>query len=296
MTVRDLGYRAYEGELLPASHNTWVLVRYGIARIWASWINKLVVFGALLPLLGFALVAGIRFATFGREIPELPPGGGAGFGRWFLDPDAASWLRSLTATQFWFFVTVVTLRSGASIVAEDYTHRAYQFYFAKPVTPLQYLVGRAGALAIFLFALVFGPTLLLTIVLAGTGPEERLWPQLGLILPAFLDAAIIAVSCALLSVAASSISKSRALTIMAWGAILFVPTVLALLVEGITESEWVWLISPPGLLWIVGDALYKVHQDWEHLSWYHAAPVLALLTGGGTYLAFIRIRKAEVIT
>jgi hypothetical protein len=47
---------------------------------------------------------------------------------------------------------------------------------------------------------------------------------------------------------------------------------------------------------VVGDALYKVHQDWTHLAWYHAAPVLAVLTVGGTYLALLRISKAEVIT
>jgi hypothetical protein len=295
MTVRDLGYRAYEGELLPASHNTWVLLRYGLARIWASWINKLTVFGAILPFLGLALMAGIRFATFGRELPELPVGE-SGFGRWFLDPDAASWLRSLTAAQFWFCITIVTLRSGAGVIAEDYTHRAYQFYFAKPVTPVQYLIGRASALALFLFSLVFVPTLFLTVVLAGTGPEDQVLERIGLILPAFLDAAIIAICCSLLSVAVSALSKSRALTIMAWGSLLFVPTVLALLVEGITDSEWVWLASPPGLLWVVGDALYKVHQDWTHLAWYHAAPVLAVLTVGGTYLALLRISKAEVIT
>src|SRR5690606_32588129 len=138
-------------------------------------------------------------------------------------------------------------------IAEDFTNRAYQFYLAKPVTPLQYIAGRALALALFLFSLVAIPTVLLTIVLAVVGPQDRLVEHIGLLLPAVLDAAIISVSCAVLSIAISALSKSRALTMMAWGVVLFVPAVLASLIEGMTEHEWGWAASPAGLLWVIGD-------------------------------------------
>lgn len=297
MTIRDLGYRAYEGELLPASHNTWVLMRYGVWRIWGSWINKATVFISALPFLGLALLALVRFKTVGREMPVLPPEAAAdGLGAWFLSPDAADWMRSLTGVQFWFFVTVLTLRSGAGVIAEDFTHKAYQFYFAKPVTPPQYLLGRTAALAIMIFGIVFVPNLLLSWVLAAVGPESQLFERLGLMLPALLDAAIIATSMSTLSVAVSALSKSRALTMMAWGALLFVPTVLAMLVEGITDSDWGWATSIPGLTWVVGDALYKVSGSFEELAWFHAAPALAALSAGGAYFALRRIQRAEVIT
>ena len=295
MTIRDLGYRAYEGELRPSSNNVWVLTRYGIARIWGSWINRLAVFGTVLPLLAMIVIALVRMALLGgRELPEISADE-AGQVAWFAAPPAV-WLRTLTGIQFWFVVTVVTLRSGAGVIAEDFTNRAYQFYFAKPVTPLQYIVGRAAALAIFLFALVAIPTAILGVVLAAVGPEEQFLENLGLALPAQLDAAMIAITCAVLSIAISAISKSRALTMMAWGVVLFVPAVLASLIEGITEHEWGWLASLPGMLWVTGDALYKVQRDWEELQWYYAAPLLALLTVGGAYLALRRIQQAEVIT
>jgi ABC-2 type transport system permease protein len=295
MTVRDLGYRAYEGELRPASHNTWVLLRYGLWRIWGSWLTKLGVFTAFLPLLGMALLAMVRFATVGREMPEVPAEA-PGFAQWFFSSEAAVWLRSLTAAQFWFFVSVVTLRSGAGVIAEDFTYRAYQFYFAKPVTPVQYLVGRCAALAIFVFALVFVPTSLLTLVLAAVGPEAQLLERMGLLLPALLDATIIAVSCSTLSVAVSALSKSRALTFTAWVVLLVVPFLLAMIVRRITDWEWAYSVSLPGLLWVIGDALFKVRESWAVLSWYHAGPILAALTAGSVYLALHRIRQAEVIT
>jgi ABC-2 type transport system permease protein len=286
MTIRDLGYRAYEGELLPASHNTWVLLRHGMWRIWGSWINRLAVFGTVLPLLVIGGMAAIGDLSEGQM----------SIGAVFARPPAA-WLRTLTGVQFWFVVTVVTLRSGAGVIAEDFTNRAYQFYFAKPVTPVQYLVGRSSALAIFVFALVFVPAMLLIVTLTGLGPEEQRLERAGLLLAALLDGAIIAISMSSLSIAVSALSKSRALTMMAWGGLIFIPTVLAMLVQGITRgSEWMWLGSPAGLLWVIGDALYKVQDGWTELRWYHAGPVLLALTVGGGYIAHYRIRQAEVIT
>lgn len=295
MTIRDLGYRAYEGELRPSSNNVWVLTRYGIARIWGSWINRLAVFGSVLPLLALVVIAVIRVLMLdGRELPPVSAEE-AGDVPWMAAPPAV-WLRTLTGIQFWFVVTVVTLRSGAGVIAEDFTNRAYQFYFAKPVTPLQYIVGRAAALAIFLFALIAIPTTILAVVLAAVGPEDQLLENLGLALPALLDAAMISVACAILSIAISAVSKSRALTMMAWGVLLFVPAVLASLIEGITEHEWGWLASPAGLLWVTGNALYKVQRDWDEVKWFYTAPILALLTVGGAYFALRRIQQAEVIT
>jgi ABC-type transport system involved in multi-copper enzyme maturation permease subunit len=295
MTVRDLGYRAYEGELLPASHNTWVLFRYGFWRIWGSWINKIVVFPAVLPVLGYIILAVVRYAIVGREMPDLPPEAG-GEGSFWVSTNSADWLRPLTALQFWFFVSVVTTRSGAGVIAEDFSNRAYQFYFSKPVTWVQYLAGRMSALALFLFLLIFVPTALLAITLAALGPLDAVVENMGVILPAMLDAAIIAVSCSVLSVAISALSKSRALTMTAWVVLFFVPFVLARIVETITDSEWMYVISLPGLLYVIGDALYKVETNWQQLQWYHALPVLAAMCAGGLYFAATRIRKAEVIT
>lgn len=294
MSVRDLGYRAYEGALLPPSHNAWVLLRFGLWRIWGSWINRFIVFFFWLPLAGLAALAALRYLTIGPEMPEIPEGV-SGFSAWFVG-EPAVWLRTLTGIQFWFFASLVTIRSGAGVIAEDFNNRAYQFYFAKPVTPLQYLVGRMSALAVFVFGLVFLPTLFLALVMVGVGPEEQRLERLGLLLPALLDGLLVAAVCGVLPIAVSALSKSRGLTITAWVVILFVPFVLGYLVETIADKEWVFIISPPGLLWSVGDAIYKVSGSWDELHWYFALPILLVACAGGAYAAFLRIQKAEVIT
>jgi len=289
-----LGYRAYEGELRAPSQNLWVMMRHGLWRIWGSWLNKFVVFFFWVPLLVLGLMAMARFAAVGPELPEIPEDA-VGFGRWFMSPPAV-WIRTLTGIQFWFFASLVTIRSGAGVISEDLNNRAYQFYFAKPLTPIQYLLGRTGALAIWVFGLIFVPSLLMILLFMGLGPETERLERLGLVLPALFDATLIAVAMSTLSVATSALSRSRALTLTAWALILFVPFTLAFLVQGIGDVEWVFAASLPGALWSVGDALYKVSGSWDHLMWFHTAPILVIAVGGGGYAAMQRLKGAEVIT
>jgi hypothetical protein len=294
MPIRDLGSRAYEGELRAPSRNLWVMMRHGMGRIWGSWLNKFVVFFCWVPLLVFVLCAGARYFAVGPDLPEIPENV-TGVSRWFMSPPAV-WLRTITGVQFWFFAAIVTIRSGAGVISEDLTNKAYQFYFAKPLTPIQYLAGRVGALAAFVFGLVFVPTAILALFLMGFGPEAERLEHLGLLLPALFDGLLIAVATSVLAVASSALSRSRALTLTAWAMILFVPFALAYLVEGIGDVEWVFALSLPGELWSIGDALYKVDGTWDHLRWFHTAPVLAAAVAGAGYAALQRISRAEVIT
>lgn len=294
MTVRDLGYRAYEGELRPASQNIWVMLRYGLWRIWGSWLNRLVVFFFWIPCVAYVVVTAIRWGLSGPELQPVPDDAPALAQWWFSPP--AEWMRELTGIQFWLFAVPITLRSGADVIASDLNNKAYQFYFAKPVTPTQYLLGRVAALAVFIFGIVFLPTMLLTFVFMGTGPDDQVLERFGLMLPAILDALVISVALSVLSIGISAMSRSRALTLTAWIVVLVVPSALGSLVEAIAEVEWAWTISVPGLLWSLGDGLYKVAEDWAQLKWFHSAPLLLAMCVGAGYFAYHRVTQAEVIT
>ncbi|MEC7525153.1 MAG: hypothetical protein VYE22_35045 [Myxococcota bacterium] len=288
MTVRDLGYRAYEGERLPSSQNTWVLLRYGMWRMWGSWIVKLTILAALVSgLIAAALVAAtwwVRSQTVGAAGGELPPLPGGEISSFFFN------------IQVWLFATVLTLRSGAGVIAEDFTFRAFQFYFAKPVTIVQYLVGRVSALTILLFSVLFVPSLFVVLPLTGISAEEHRLEMAGLLLPSFFYSLIAAVALSTLSIGVSAISKSRALTMSAWIVLFVVPHVLALLVDAITDWSWLYLISIPGMLTVLREALFKITTEGSDVEWFHAGPVLGLLVAGAVAYAWNRLQKAEVIT
>lgn len=286
MAVRDLGYRPYEGERLPSSNNNMVLLRHGLRRAWGSWLVKIGAFTCWVPpLIAGALVAFIVFvgpaATQpGQEPPTIP---------------AAEIVRDLFWWQMWLLMPLVTLGAGAAAIAEDLQFKAFQFYFSKPVTPPQYLVGRIAAVAFWVFMVTFPGAFLIILLLTGTAEADLRLEYVGLILPAFFFSVIMSVVTAAGAVGLSSLSKSRALTMSAWILLLLVPHALGEIVNAVSEWPYILLISIPELLNIVGNALFKVDPD-NALRWYHAAPVLLGIAVGGVALALYRIRRAEVIT
>jgi hypothetical protein len=287
MTIRDLGYKPYEGERLPASHNTVVLLRQAMRRAWSSWLVKLSVFLGLGPLLVFGAIYLVYTFVLARGTNSGSP-----------PFDAGAFVRDLVRWQTWLFVLPVTLGAGAGAIAEDLTFKAFHFYFAKPVTPPQYLAGRVGAVATYAFAVTFVPAVALVVLMTALGPEtpELRLERAGLTLPALLQCALVALSTGTLSIAVSSLSKSRALTMSAWILLFVVPHVIAKLVDLVGDFDWLYLGSVPGLLSIIGEALFKTtREDPSPLRWYHAAPVLAALSAGGAWLALERLRRAEII-
>src|SRR5687768_5824473 len=115
MTVRDLGYRAYEGTRLPASQNTWVMLRHGMKRIWSWWVIIIAILACGIPaggaLIGAAVELGFFAVSSGSGGPEPLA--------------AASWIRWVLGFQTWVFVTLLTVISGAGVIAQDFTNKAF---------------------------------------------------------------------------------------------------------------------------------------------------------------------------
>lgn len=289
MTIRDLGYRPYEGGRLPASHNTWVMFRHALSRAWGSWMVKIAAFlGWVPPVVALAAVGlrwwvGQQMAQAGAPLEEMAP------------LDGGDTVHSLYLWQLWLFGLMVTLGAGASAISEDLAFKAFPFYFSKPVTPPQYLLGRVLAVAVWLFGLLFFPGVVVVLALVGAAPADARLESLGLLLPALLDAALIAGVCAAASVGVSAMSSSRALTMSAWILLFLVPWVLGTIVDEIGDWPWLKLASLPALLGVMGDALFKVARE-DDLAWYHALPILGLATGGSLMLSMRRLRGAEVVT
>jgi hypothetical protein len=285
MTIRDLGYKPYEGARLPPSNNSWVMLRQGLARAWGSWLVKIAVFLSIFPPLiaCLALGAGRYFAAQMGQAEETVDMG-------------SSALREMFRYETWLVVSLVTLGAGAAAIAEDLTFKAFQFYFSKPVTPVQYLAGRVSAIAILLFGMTFLGGLFVVLIAGVTAQPENRLADFGLLAPMLVYALVLSLFMASASVAVSALSPSRALTMSAWGLLFVVPHVIASIVDGIASGDfpWLYLASFTGLLGTVADALFKVEGD-SDLQWFHAAPILLGLALLGLWAAHERLRRAEVV-
>ncbi|MCC7540384.1 MAG: hypothetical protein IT379_29475 [Deltaproteobacteria bacterium] len=297
MTVRDLGYRPYEGERLPASRNTWVLLRHGLARAWASWLVKL----AIGVSIAIVLVVGAYTFVLSRIVAAISQMGST--------QDLVGLCRSQYTWQIWFCVLLVSLGAGSGVIANDSRNRAFQFYFSKPVTPEQYLLGRTLPVSILCALITFAPAVIEIVVLITLAPtREESVSRVGLIFPALGFSALIGIVVGPLSVAASALAKSRALTMAAWAAFFVLPHLVAALTDGVVmladrgsgrDAEgfpWLFLGSVPALLGYVGDALFRAPGvETAKVGWMHAAPILGGIVAGSIALTWWRLRRVEVI-
>ncbi len=291
MTIRDLGYKPYEGARLPPSNNSWVMLRQGLARAWGSWLVKIAVLVSVVPPLVACLAVGsLRYLAMqmGQADDTVDLG--------------STVLRYMFMADTWFVVSLVTLGAGAPAIAEDLTFKAFQFYFSKPVTPAQYLTGRIGAVSVLLFLVTFVGGAFVVLVagasatLLGEAAPGAVLADLSLIAPVLLFTVSLSAFMGSVSVAVSCLSPSRALTMSAWVLLFVVPHVIASIVDAIADGDfpWLYLASFTGLFGTVADALFKVESE-SGLQWFHAAPILVGIAALGLWGAHERLRRAEVI-
>ena len=279
MSIRDLGYRPYDGERHPAEQNTWVILRHSLGRAWRSWIIKLTLLFSWIPVMGFILVS--RAASFLNDDPTAP-----------FDPNPwhdwllhAQWLRGACGS---------ALATGAGAIAYDLNHNAFAYFFSKPVTAAQYLVGRMGAVVVLCLFVTLMPAGLFAaaMVALDSGTIEDNAISLA---RATGGALIISVMMGVCSVGFSALNRSRAFTFSAWVLLFFVPWGLASLVQAVSDWPWLRLAAFPMLVSDLVDAVCAQTAEVELVRWYHSAPIAIALTVGAVAIAYHRIRNVEII-
>lgn len=131
-TIHDVGYQPYTGTRQPPSRRFLVIARNVIAVAWQQkWGVKLPVIGAIMVVIGAAVfmqVVGNRAAeglrARGAPIPNA----------------AAAIFFALPFLRFFAFIMAVTV--ACATIANDLKMGAFQFYFARPIRPRDYVGGK----------------------------------------------------------------------------------------------------------------------------------------------------------
>lgn len=178
-TIHDLGYQRYVGTRLPQATRWKVVMRQQLAFAWKTWWRfKVPMIGALIAtVVGGAVmyvwadtVMGVLGRRGGPAEAGAGPGGPAGFVVRFLDgivPLSVVWYCKLG------FIASLTV--AAQTVSTDIGSGALTFYFARPVRPVDYVLGKAAGLALLAALLVgLGPILLTLFQLGLSSSTEEL--------------------------------------------------------------------------------------------------------------------------
>jgi ABC-type transport system involved in multi-copper enzyme maturation permease subunit len=195
--------------------------------------------------------------------------------------------------QIWF-AFVMSLLVAAPAVSDDVRTGAFQFYFARPVTGAQYLVGKLVPVALLAMAVAGVPGLLLAflrLALSSTGGEAL--SQLSLVLQAIVYTPIYAAVLSLPPIALSALGRRGGTIQGLWAASFFLPWVFGESVAAVSDVDYVALISLPTNLRLVGQYIFGVEPSYA-LPWYLPAGVLALVLAASAGIVLRRLARVEV--
>jgi ABC-type transport system involved in multi-copper enzyme maturation permease subunit len=231
--VYDLGYQRYAGARRPQRWRHRVIARNLIASAWQGWLRmKLPVLGTA----GIVAIAGgiIYWATYIVDTIGVPQriadeAGGPLSMIDFVIPGAFD---AFTFVAFIFGLTV-----GGGVVANDLRAGAFEFYFARPIRPADYVTGKLlGVAAIVGIATLAGPVVLALVRIAFSSASEGAASSLHL-LPKAIAAGIAATAVySVVPLAWSAIAARPGYTIAAWAAFYIVFGIMITAIAQVTST------------------------------------------------------------
>jgi ABC-2 type transport system permease protein len=283
-TILDRGYQAYQGRYTPEG-SRWQVIAARMLRMSArQWWAILLLIATVIPL----LVAAVRMWIMSKLFAMAPPGIAV------ESPDTYLMLPSGTMT----LAFLLALFAGAAQVADDTRAGAFQFYFARPVTRDQYLVGKVMPVVVLTLFVTLVPALLLSLLrlaLLPTGAEVL--KKLPLVGATLVIGTVEALALAVPAVAISSLSRRRSFVQGGYAISYLLPWVVGGIFVRVTRSPWPAVLSVPAHLENLARFVFRMPlPDGERAlpAWVSAA-FLSLLIAGSLALLRRRLAAVEVV-
>ena len=272
MPVHDLGYRRWKGEFRSRGLRFLPMVRYHLADAMKRRLVWLILFVAMVPAI--VLTAMIYIGAQAAEGSEGGLGpifqgvlsqfgavdrGDTGSHDPFLEPQAPAeaevstladqyWLVSRYGFQFFlvhiqgYFVLLISSVVGAGLVARDLKSNALEVYLTKPITAVDYILGKLTIVACFVFAVTFLPALMLFTAASSlwVGFFSAAWPIL-FCLTGFC--ALVALVNGMVILGLSSLAKSARFATVFWFSVAFITGLVGIQLSMVTHSRTAGLVS-----------------------------------------------------
>jgi len=286
-TIVDRGYQPYSGRYTKEA-SRWQVIAGRTLRLAArQWWAILILIATVVPL----LVAAVRMWLMSK-LAAAPAE--ALKGMQLDSPDVYAMLPWGTMT----LAFLIALFAGAGQVADDARAGAFQFYFARPVTRDQYLVGKVVPVVVLTLFISLVPALLLSLLRLALLPSgTEVLHKLPLVGAAIVVGTLEALVLAVPAVAISSLSKRRAYVQGGYAILYLLPWVMGLIFVKVTGSPWPDVLSVPAHLENVARLIFRLPatEDARTLPVWVSALFLAALVAGGLALLRKRLASVEVV-
>jgi hypothetical protein len=198
----------------------------------------------------------------------------------------------LTRQQFFVFIITIVL---GGLIADDRRANALQLYLSKPLTRVEYIVGKAAPLLILILGVTLLPALCLLIVqIVFSGSFSFLTNNL-FVLPAITLASLArALLSTFMILALSSLSKSRRFVAVMYAGLIFFTSSMHQVLRSITGSRSWAAISPGNMVDVFSDWVFRVRAP-QPVPVYVAVLVIVGLIAVSLWVLERRVRPVEIV-
>lgn len=284
--IHDLGYKRYVGTRRPQSTRWRVIVKNVLSTSWRGWWRmKVWMIGALLTTVGTGIPMYLSRNTVVRELERqgMP----------------MTWADALVPMSFAFFAWTAFMLAttvAAAQVARDLRASAFEFYFSRPVRPIDYVAGKVGGIAvIMLLALAAGPLLLSLFRVGLSDDADEVLSTLALVPRTALVGLLASVAYAVVPLALSALAPRPRITVAIWVGYYFVFGGLVLALAHVLRMPDLAALRLPDAVTALAFRLYGTPNIFGGLLPGVGASLAALL--GYTVLGIValhwRVRWAE---
>ena len=289
MPIHTQDYRHWEGTLKPRNYTRWWIIAKAELKLLAQ--RKIVRLIVAIPPLIYITVHAVLIYVYNQapeaSLPFLPFKVNAEFFQKFLFglneriPSA-------------MLIALIAIFGGSGLIATDLKNNALSLYLSKPLSWIDYLIGKFAVIGILLGSLMVVPGLLLfleQVLLADVSfLKENYWLPFSIIAYSVL----LILSASLLMLLFSSLTSNPRYATIGFCAVWFGSPVIDQLLRAITRTSKTAVVSIWANYDILGTALFNgshnhaVHWVWSLLT------VLALIVLC-LFVLHRRIRAVEIV-
>ena len=287
MPIHTQDYRHWEGTLNPRPYTRWWIITKAELKLLAQ--RKIVRLIVAIPPAIYILV----HATLIYILNQVP---GAAFP---FDIDNEFFQNFLfrypiTGPPSSFLIALIAIFGGSGLIATDLKNNALSLYLSKPISWIDYLIGKFAVMGILLGFLTLIPGLLLFLehVLLTDTPflKENYWIPLSIIAYSVL----ITLSSSLLMLLFSSLTSNPRYAIIGFCAVWFGSPVIYEILKAITRTSKMALVSIWANYDILGTVLFSGSQN-SAVHWGWALLVQIVLIVLCVFVLHHRIRAVEIV-
>jgi ABC-2 type transport system permease protein len=280
MPINDLGYKHWTGDRTFRSHRWWVVTKRGIILLCRRKRFLILMILSSIPFVVRAVLIYLS-SSVGRAVSMFNVD--AKFFENFFDQQG-------------FFIFIITIYAGAGLISNDLRVNALQIYLSKPISRMDYLMGKMGILIFFLALATLVPAVLLYLlaILFDANLEyfqENYWILGSIVVQSF----VIIFTNGFLMLGLSSLGKSSRFAGIAFAAITFFSQILYGIVSLMLHlPQYAWVSLDNNFIRI-GNVMFRTESRYPFSAWISFA-VLLMLTAGSAWIAYRRIKAVEVIS